>query len=124
STTASMGQTSKDKPKQRKVQGKKVLKKVTQLATDTLAQSRQAFEQLSKSAPAQLKEKFMAQIELAEELLEQTEKKLAGQRSIPERIVSFFDPHARAIVKVKFDKPVELCYQWKLETGDTGLIYI
>ena len=104
---ARWGQSSKAKPKQRKAQGKKVLKKVTQLATDTLEHSRQAFEKLSKSAPAPLKEKFRAQIGLAKELLEQTEKKLAGQRSIRERIVSFFDPHARAIVKGKLDKPVE-----------------
>ena len=119
---ARWGQSSKAKPKQRKVQGKKVLKKVAQLATDTLEHSRQAFEKLSKSAPAPLKEKFMAQIELAEELLEQTEKKLAGQRSIPERIVSFFDPHARAIVKGKLDKPVEFGRTMELVQDDSGVI--
>jgi len=119
---ARWGQSSKAKPKQRKAQGKKVLKKVAQLAGDTLAHSRQAFEQLSKSAPAQLKEKFMAQIGLAEELLEQTEKKLAGQRSIPERIVSFFDPHARAIVKGKLDKPVEFGRTMELVQDDSGVI--
>src|SRR5207237_3097372 len=61
---ARWGQSSKAKPNQRKVQGKKVLKKVAQLATDTLAQSRQAMEQLLRTAPTQLKEKFRAQIEV------------------------------------------------------------
>jgi len=119
---ARWGQSSKAKPKQRKAHGKKVLKKVTQLATDTLEHSRQAFEKLSKSAPAPLKEKFMAQIGLAKELLEQTEKKLAGQRSIRERIVSFFDPHARAIVKGKLDKPVEFGRTMELVQDDSGVI--
>ena len=64
----------------------------------------------------------MAQIGLAKELLEQTEKKLAGQRSIPERIVSFFDPHARAIVKGKLDKPVEFGRTMELVQDDSGVI--
>ncbi len=119
---ARWGQSSKAKPKQRKVQGKKVLKKVAQLATDTLAQSRQAMEQLLRTAPTQLKEKFRAQIEVAKELLEQTKSKLAGQRSIPERIVSFFDPHARAIVKGKLDKPVEFGRTLELVQDDSGVI--
>ena len=120
---ARWGQSSKAKPKQRKAQGKKVLKKVTQLATDTLEHSRQAFEKLSKLAPAPLKEKFRAQIGLAKELLEQTEKKLAAQRLIRgERIVSFFDPHARAIVKGKLDKPVEFGRTMELVQDDSGVI--
>ena len=119
---ARWGQSSKAKPKQRKVQGKKVLKKVAQLATNTLAQSRQAMEQLLRTAPTQLKEKFRAQIEVAKELLEQTKSKLAGQRSIPERIVSFFDPHARAIVKGKLDKPVEFGRTLELVQDDSGVI--
>ena len=116
------GQSSKAKPKQRKIQGKKVLKKVAQLATDTLEHSRQAFNQLSTTVPAQLKETFMAQIGLAEELLKQTEDKLRGNRSIAERIVSFFDPHARAIVKGKLDKPVEFGRTLQLVQDDSGVI--
>ncbi len=99
-----------------------MLKKVAQLATDTLAQSRQAMEQLLRTAPTQLKEKFLAQIGVAKELLEQTKSKLAGQRSIPERIVSFFDPHARAIVKGKLDKPVEFGRTLELVQDDSGVI--
>jgi IS5 family transposase len=64
----------------------------------------------------------MAQIGLAKELLEQTEKKLAGQRSIRDRIVSFFDPHARAIVKGKLDKPVEFGRTMELVQDDSGVI--
>ena len=118
---ARWGASSKAKPTQRKAQGKKILKKVAQLATDTLAQSRQALNQLSATAPSQLKQKFSRTIELTEKLVEQTKNKLEGNR-IPERIVSFFDPEARAIVKGKLDKPVEFGRTLQLVQDDSGVI--
>ena len=118
---ARWGASSKAKPKERKAQGKKILKKVAQLATDTLAQSRQALNHLSATAPSQLKQKFSRTIELTEKLVEQTKNKLAGNR-IPERIVSFFDPEARAIVKGKLDKPVEFGRTLQLVQDDSGVI--
>ena len=119
---ARWGQSSKAKPKDRKAQGKKILKKVAQLATDTLEQSRQALNQLSTTVPAQLKQRFSETIELAEKLVQQTQDKLAGKGSIPERIVSFFDPEARAIVKGKLDKPVEFRRTLQLVQDDSGVI--
>jgi IS5 family transposase len=118
---ARWGASSKAKPKERKAQGKKILKKVAQLANDTLAQSRQAFKQLAATAPSQLKQKFSKTIELTEKLVGQTQDKLAGKR-IPERIVSFFDPEARAIVKGKLDKPVEFGRTLQLVQDDSGVI--
>jgi IS5 family transposase len=118
---ARWGASSKAKPKQRKAQGKKILKKVARLATDTVAQSRQAFTQLAATVPAQLKQKFSETIELAEKLVEQTQDKLAGKR-IAERMVSFFDPEARAIVKGKLDKPVEFGRTLQLVQDDSGVI--
>jgi IS5 family transposase len=118
---ARWGASSKAKPKQRKAQGKKILKKVARLATDTLAHSRQAFTQLAATVPAQLKQKFSEMIELAEKLVEQTQDKLAGKR-IAERMVSFFDPEARAILKGKLDKPVEFGRTLQLVQDDSGVI--
>jgi transposase, IS5 family len=118
---ARWGASSKAKPKERKAQGKKILKKVAQLATETLAQSRQALQHLSTTAPVQLKQKFSQIIGLTEKIVEQTQDKLAGRR-IPERIVSFFDPEARAIVKGKLDKPVEFGRTLQLVQDDSGLI--
>jgi len=118
---ARWGASSKAKPKERKAQGKKILKKVTQLATDTQTQSRQALKQLSATAPDQLKQKFSQTIELTEKLVEQTQDKLAGKR-IAQRMVSFFDPEARAIVKGKLDKPVEFGRTLQLVQDDSGVI--
>jgi IS5 family transposase len=118
---ARWGASSKAKPKERKTQGKKILKKVAQLASDTLAQSRQALNHLSTTAPGQLQQKFSQTIELTEKLVQQTQDKLAG-RGIPERIVSLFDPEARAIVKGKLDKPVEFGRTLQLVQDSSGVI--
>ncbi|HET7713108.1 MAG TPA: transposase, partial [Patescibacteria group bacterium] len=118
---ARWGASSKANPKERKAQGKKILKKVTQLATDTQTQSRQALKQLSVTAPSQIKQKFSQTIELTEKLVEQTQDKLAG-KGIAERMVSFFDPEARAIVKGKLDKPVEFGRTLQLVQDDSGVI--
>lgn len=118
---ARWGASSKAKPKERKAQGKKILKKVTQLATHTLAQSRQALAQLSATAPGQLKQEFRQTIELTEKLVGQTQDKLTGKR-IAQRIVSFFDPEARAIVKGKLDKPVEFGRTLQLVQDEDGVI--
>ena len=118
---ARWGASSKAKPKERKVQGKKILRKVAQLAGDTLAQSHQAFKQLSATGASPLKQEFSQAIELTAKLIEQTQDKLAG-KPIPERIVSFFDPEARAIVKGKLDKPVEFGRTLQLVQDDSGVI--
>jgi transposase, IS5 family len=118
---ARWGASSKAKPKERKAQGKKILKKVAQLATDTLAQSRQALQQVSATAPTPLRQEFSQTIELTAKLIEQTQDKLAG-KAIPQRIVSFFDPEARAIVKGKLDKPVEFGRTLQLVQDTSGVI--
>ena len=118
---ARWGASSKAKPKERKAQGKTILRKVAQLANDTLAQSRQAFKQLPATAPSHLKQEFSETIELTAKLIEQTHDKLAGKR-IAERIVSFFDPHARVIVKGKLDKPVEFGRTLQLVQDASGVI--
>jgi IS5 family transposase len=118
---ARWGASSKAKPKERKAQGKKILKKVAQLATDTLAHSRQALQQVSATAPGQLKQEFSQTIALTAKLIEQTRDKLAG-KAIPQRIVSFFDPEARAIVKGKLDKPVEFGRTLQLVQDTSGVI--
>jgi len=106
----SWSQTAKANPQQRKAKGRKILKKVAQLAKQTVKESRQAFQALGGSVPgesAKLKQSFLEQIELAQTIMSQTEQKLQGNKSIPERIVSFHDCEARPIRKGKLNKAVE-----------------
>jgi transposase, IS5 family len=121
----SWSQTAKANPKERKEKGRKILKKVAKLAKHTVEESRKAFQGLSCSVSdqrAKLKQKFVAQIELADRVLSQTEHKLQGKKSIPERIVSFHDAQARAICKGKLNKPVEFGRTLQLVQDSSGVI--
>ena len=89
----SWSQTAKVNPKERKAKGRKILKKVAKLAQHTVEEGRNAFQALSGSASDQsvkLKQRFFEQIELAQTILNQTEQKLQGNKSIPQphRLVS------------------------------------
>ena len=78
-------QAGKGNRKERKEKGRKILKRVAALAQDTVEQSRKALERLDGSSARE--RQFRDQIELAEKVLQQTEQKLEGKKSIPERIV-------------------------------------
>jgi IS5 family transposase len=118
----SWSQTAKANPKERKEKGRRLLKKVATLVQHTVAESRTAFHGLCGSATDQLKQKFLEQIELAQTLLSQTEHKLAGKKSIPERIVSFHDAQVRPICKGKLNKPVEFGRTLQLVQDSSGVI--
>jgi IS5 family transposase len=118
----SWSQTAKANPKERKEKGRRLLKKVATLVQHTVAESRTAFHGLCGSATDQLKQKFLEQIELAQTLLSQTEQKLAGKKSIPERIVSFHDAQVRPICKGKLNKPVEFGRTLQLVQDSSGVI--
>jgi|SRR5262245_57360605 len=121
----SWSQTAKANPKERKAKGRKILKKVAQLAKQTVKDSRQAFQALEGSVSeesAKLKQKFFEQIELAQTVVGQTEQKLQGNKSIPERIVSFHDSEARPIRKGKLNKAVEFGRTLQLVQDSSGVI--
>ena len=121
----SWSQTAKANPRERKEKGRKILNKVAKLAKHTIEQSDKAFQSLKDSASndsAKLKQKFFQQIELAETILSQTEHKLQGQKSIPERIVSFHDPQVRPIRKGKLNKMVEFGRTLQLMQDQSGVI--
>ena len=113
-------QAGKGNRKERKEKGRKILKRVAELAQDTVEQSRKALERLGGSSARE--RQFRDQIELAEKVLQQTEQKLRGKKSIPERIVSFHDPEARAICKGKLNKPVEFGRTLQLVQDSSGVI--
>lgn len=114
--------TAKAKPKQRKAKGRKILRKTAKLAEHTVRESQKALKSLSGSVCGKLKQTFSEQIELAQKILEQTEQKIQGKKSIPERIVSFHDPEVRAICKGKLGKAVEFGRTFELVQDSAGVI--
>jgi transposase, IS5 family len=117
----SWSQSAKGNPKERKKKGRKILNKVAKLAKHTLEESRQAFRSVSDQ-PAKPKQRFLEQIELAQTILSQTEQKLQENKSIPERIVSFYDSEARPIRKGKLNKAVEFGRTLQLVQDRSGVI--
>jgi len=118
-------QTARAKPQERKDKGRKILKKVTALAQDTVVQGQQIFQELCRSTSDQsvkLRQKLGEQIELGQKILQQTEQKLGGEKSIAERIVSFYDPRARPIRKGKLHKAVEFGRTLQLVQDSSGVI--
>ena len=121
----SWSQTAKANPKERKAKGRKILKKVTELAKQTVQESCKVFQALHTPASevsSKLKQKFSDQIKLAQSILSQTEQKLGGMQSIPERIVSFYDSEVRPIRKGKLNKAVEFGRTLQLVQDSSGVI--
>lgn len=121
----SWSQTAKANPKERKEKGRKILNKVAKLAKHTVEQGRKAYQSLRGTASdesAKLKQKFFEQIELAQTILNQTEQKLQGTKSIPQRIVSFHDADVRPIRKGKLNKAVEFGRTLQLVQDSSGVI--
>jgi len=121
---AKVGASLKIKGKNQKMQIQKTLHKITELATETVQQSKTAIKSLKQQANPKtgLVDKFEKQINVAEQILEQTKQKLIGSKKIPERIVSFYDPEARSIVKGKFHKPIEFGRTMQLVQDESGII--
>jgi IS5 family transposase len=120
----SWSQTAKANPKERKAKGEKILKKVARLARHTVDQGRKAMRSFSGSSQrsSKIKQRLFEQIELAETILSQTEQKLQGSKSIPERIVSFYDSDVRPIRKGKLNKAVEFGRTLQLMQDSSGVI--
>jgi IS5 family transposase len=117
----SWSQSAKGNPKERKNKGRKILKKVAKLAKHTVEQSRQALPYVSDQS-AKLKQRFLEQIERAQIIVNQTDQKLQGQKSIPQRIVSFHDSDVRPIRKGKLNKAVEFGRTLQLVQDSSGVI--
>ena len=117
----SWSQSAKRNAKERQSKGRKILKKVAKLAQHTVEQSRQASPYVSDQC-AKLKQRFLEQIERAQAILDQTEQKLQGQKSIAQRIVSFHDPEVRPIRKGKLNKAVKFGRTLQLVQDRSGII--
>ncbi len=117
-------QTARAKPKERKGKGRKILKAAAKLAKHTVEQSRKVIQTLCRPGanPSAKTREFAEQIELAERVLMQTDEKLHGKKSIPERIVSFYDAEVRPICKGKLNRPVEFGRTLQLAQDSSGVI--
>lgn len=70
----------------------------------------------------QCKEKLTDAINLTDQLVEQAKQVVSGNRVIPDRIVSFFDPDARPIKKGKLSKVTEFGFKVRIDETESGFV--
>jgi IS5 family transposase len=117
---AQMGAILKSKKKS-KQHLQNTLRSVASLAEETVDEFRMVVKQLTtQKAPGC--ERLRQHLELAERILKQTELRLQGVDVIPDRIVSFHDPDARAIRRGKLGKPNEFGRTMQLTQDQSGLM--
>lgn len=117
---AQLGASLKAKSKRQKSQLKETLRRTMDLASETVKQCKAVINRASADTPAH--KNFERDLRIAEKILEQTEQKLNGVQSIPERIVSLHDPEARPIRKGKLKKPNEFGRTLQLVQDSSGVI--
>jgi IS5 family transposase len=119
---AQMGAVLKSKSKDGKQQIHKTLKRVSQLAKDTVEQASAAVAKVPRAKQSPLVKRLSEQRDVAKKILEQIDQRLAGAHSIPERIVSMHDPEARPIRRGKLAKPNEFGRTMQLTQDQSGLM--
>jgi IS5 family transposase len=118
---AKMGAILKSKSKTGKQQIQKTLRSVAAVAHDTVEQFESVTERLRRQGSV-LAGDFQEKLALAQQVLKQTDVRLRGVDVIPERIVSFHDPQARAIRRGKLGKPNEFGRTMQLTQDQSGLM--
>lgn len=102
-----------------------ITKEVADLAEGVCVQVEQAAEAIKdkgKAAMSAMKSKLRGAAALTRKLVAQAHKVVSGNRIIPERIVSFFDPEARPIKKGKLGKTAEFGYKVRIDETESGFV--
>lgn len=75
-----------------------------------------------KASVKAMKEQLSDAITLTRKLVDQAKQVVSGNRIIPNRIVSFFDPEARPIKKGKLSKTAEFGYKARIDETESGFV--
>jgi IS5 family transposase len=75
-----------------------------------------------KASVKAMKEKLGDAIMLTRKLVDQAKQVVSGNRIIPNRIVSFYDPEARPIKKGKLSKTAEFGYKTRIDETENGFV--
>ncbi|WP_042171568.1 ISNCY family transposase, partial [Paenibacillus gorillae] len=98
---------------------------VAHLTEEVCVQVEQAVEAMGdkgKKTVCHLKSQLTASAALTRKLVEQAKEVVAGNRTLPNRIISFFDPEARPIKKGKLGKSAEFGYKLRIDETESGFV--
>lgn len=102
-----------------------ITKQVATLAEDVCEKAEHVMEHAKdkgKSSIKAMKEKLGEAITLTRKLVDQAKQVVSGNRIIPDRVVSFFDPEARPIKKGKLSKTAEFGYKTRIDETENGFV--
>jgi len=95
---------------------------LTESVCTQVEQAAEAIKERGKATTSLLKGKLSAAAALTRKLVAQAREVVSGNRIIPDRIVSFFDPEARPIKKGKLGKTVEFGYKVRIDETESGFV--
>jgi IS5 family transposase len=115
------------KPQDRKTAVLRMTAEVQRVAKATLRQAQHVLVNARRAVRKQrdvqhLVDRLQREVNMAERVIEQTERRLAGETSIRDRMVSLADPDARPIMRGKPQKPVEFGYKVSIADTPEGFV--
>jgi transposase, IS5 family len=102
-----------------------ITEQVATVAEDVCEQASAVLDHVKdkgKSSIQAMKENLASAISLTKKLVDQAKQVVSGNRIIPDRIVSFFDPDARPIKKGKLSKTAEFGYKTRIDETENGFV--
>jgi len=98
---------------------------VIEITEAVIRQATNAIEQIQdkKNQPIEnIKQQLVDAVKRTNQLVHQAKQVVSGTRSIPDRIVSFFDSEARPIKKGKLSKGTEFGYKTRIDETESGFV--
>lgn len=102
-----------------------ITEKIVDISEEVCQQALSVIEKIKdkgKGSVNQLKNTLQQSVDLTHQLIAQAKQVVSGNRNIPDRIVSFFDPEARPIKKGKKSKPTEFGYKARIDETESGFV--
>lgn len=95
---------------------------ITEDMCDKAEQVLDAAKDKGKTSIRTMKQKLGDAVTLTRKLVDQAKQVVSGNRRIPDRIISFFDPDARPIKKGKLSKTAEFGYKARIDETESGFV--
>ncbi|KUK52678.1 MAG: transposase [Desulfotomaculum sp. 46_296] len=99
--------------------------KVTDMAEEICTEALEVVSRVNNKGRASvkaIKDKLIKTVDLTQKLISQAKQVISGNRNIPDRIISFFDPEARPIKKGKLGKTAGFGYKLRVDETENGFV--
>ncbi|KXG77456.1 ISNCY family transposase [Thermotalea metallivorans] len=103
----------------------KITQEVIQMTEDVCQKAENILENIKDKQKANIQvltNKLGKAIDLTQKFIHQAKEVVRGNRVIPDRLVSFFDPEARPIKKGKLSKNTEFGYKLRIDETESGFV--